>query len=134
MKKSKGVIAMKGAAVRVLDERYLEFIEALRSLGELGSIIRLIADLSKAGRDSCEDADAGGGPIRPEMNRDIHAFWMMGWIEVREITRKSKYGPKRDYRLKVCLEKIASHFEEERMHRSALADEAFRVHKVPVTA
>ncbi|MDM7911960.1 MAG: hypothetical protein QUS09_02585 [Methanotrichaceae archaeon] len=125
---------MKGAAVRVLDERYLGFIEALRSLGELGSITRLIADLSKAGEDSCKDADAGGGPIRPEMNRDIHAFWMMGWIEIREITRKSKYGPKRDFILKVCLDKISDHFEQERTRRSALTGEPFRLQKAVVTA
>ncbi len=123
---------MRGTAVRVLDERYLEFIEALRSLGELGSITRLIADLSMAGEESCEDA--GGGLIRPETNKTIHAFWMMGWIEVREITRKSKYGPKKNYRLKVCLDKISGHFEQERMHRSVLTGEAFRLQKAAVTA
>jgi predicted transcriptional regulator len=123
---------MRGAAVRVLDERYLEFIEALRSLGELGSVTKLIVDLSNAGGESRGEIDSD--PMRPELYRVMHAFWEKGWIEVREIRRKSKYGPKKDYRLKVCLEKIACHFEEERMHRSALAGEAFRVHKVPITA
>jgi len=125
---------MRGTAVRVLDGRYLEFIEALRSLGELGSITRLIADLSRAGEESCGDADPGGGSVRPETNRDIHAFWMMGWIEVREITRNSKYGPKKSYRLKVCLDKISGHFEQERMRRSVLTAEAFRLQKAAVTA
>ncbi len=123
---------MRGAAVRVLDERYLEFIEALRSLGELGSVTRLIVYFSGAGEESRGEMDSD--PMRPELYRVLHAFWEKGWIEVREIRRKSKYGPKKDYRLKVCLEKIASHFEEERMRRSALAGEAFRVHKLPVTA
>lgn len=123
---------MRGTAVRVLDERYLEFIDALRSLGELGSITRLIADLSRAGEGSCEDA--GGGPIRPETNKTLHAFWTMGWIEVREITRKSKYGPKRNYRLKVSLDKISGHFEQERMRRAVLTGEIFRLQKAAVTA
>jgi predicted transcriptional regulator len=125
---------MRGTAVRVLDERYLEFIEALRNLGELSSITRLIADLSRAGGEPCEDA--GGGSIRPEMNKTIHAFWMRGWIEVREITRKSKYGPKKNYRLKVSLDKISGHFEQERMRRSRaiLTGDAFRLLEAAVTA
>ncbi len=124
---------MRGTAIRVLDERYLEFIEALQSLGELGSITRLIADLSRAGEETCDDA-GGGLIIRPEMNKTLHAFWTMGWIEVREITRKSKYGPKRNYRLKVCLDKISDHFEQESMRRAILASEAFRLQKAAVTA
>jgi predicted transcriptional regulator len=123
---------MRGTAVRILDERYLEFIEALRSLGELGSITRLIADLSRAGEEPCDDA--GGGLIRPEMNKTLHAFWTMGWIEVREVTRKGKYGLKRNYRLKVSLDKISGHFEQGRMRQSVLTAEVFRLQKAAVTA
>jgi hypothetical protein len=126
---------MRGTAVRILDDRYLEFLEALRDLGELKGLVRLIADLSGAGEWSCDDSGGGGTVfLRPEMNRAIHTFWMMGWIEVREITRKSKYGLKKNLSLKVCLDKIADHFEQERLRRSVLAAEAFRLHKVPVTA
>jgi predicted transcriptional regulator len=117
---------MRGTAVRVLDDGYLEFLEALRELGELDSLSLLIADFSGAG--------GGTRSVRPEMNRAIHAFWMMGWIEVREITKKGKYGIKKNYRLKVCLDKIAGHFEQERMRRSTLTADAFRLHKMPVTA
>lgn len=125
---------MKGTVVRVLDDRYLEFIEALRDLGELGSLARLITDLSGAGEESCGDAGGGGVPLRPVVHRSMHAFWARGWIEVREVTRKSKYGLKRNYRLKVSLDKIAEHFEQERLRRSALATEAFRLQKAAVTA
>ena len=126
---------MRGTAVRVLDERYLEFLGVLRDLGELDGLVQLIAELSAEGVRSFDDSrGADTGLILPEMNRAVHAFWMMGWIELREITRKSKYGLKTNFSLKVCLDKIADHFEQERLRRSLPAVEAFRPHKVPATA
>ncbi len=127
---------MRGTEVRVLDERYLEFIEVMRSLGELGSLARLIADLSGSSEEPCNDADPGGGldEMRPEIIRAIHFFWKMGWIDVREITRKSKYGQRKNYRVSISLDRISEHFEQERLRRSQIAGEVFRLQKAAVTA
>ncbi len=129
---------MRGTAVRVLDNRYLEFLEALRDLGELGSLARLISGLAGAGEKSYSNADGGMETLAlmPEIGRAIHAFWILGWIEVRETTRKSKYGQKKNYSLKVSLDKIADHFLQEKMHKykSVMAAEAFQAHKAAVMA
>ncbi len=126
---------MKGAAVRVLDDRYLEFIAALQKLGEFRSVARMIVRISGAlGTEEELDEDIAPESLRPEVNRAIHALWKKGWIEVREIRRVSKYGPKKDYRLKVCLDRIENYFEQERISKSVLAGHTFRAHGMAVPA
>lgn len=126
---------MKGAAVRVLDDRYLEFIAALQKLGEFRSVARMIVRISGAlGTEEELDEDIAPESLRPEVNRAIHALWKKGWIEIREIRRVSKYGPKKDYRLKVCLDRIENYFEQERISKSVLARHAFPTHEMAVPA
>ena len=125
---------MKGTATKILDSRYSDFIEALQKLGELKSMARMIARLSYQEDESWQVMEGNLDPGEQDECRMMHAFWQMGWIEVREITNLSKSGLRRKYVLKVCLEEIAGYFKQETLRRSSLAREAVQVQKERVSA
>jgi len=125
---------MKGMATKVLDSGYSDFVEALQKLGELQSLAGMITSLSQRKDEPWQGKDEGLDLEEQDTYRMMHAFWQMGWIEVREITRKRKSGPRKNYALKVCLDEIVGYFEQERLRRSPLAKEAFQMHKVQVPA
>jgi predicted transcriptional regulator len=113
-----GVVAMRVSNARILDNKYMEFIEALQSMGELQNIKRLIADLS----DAYMRMDGAGCEFREiESGSAIHTSWENGWIEVCEVKRQSKGTPRRTYTLRINLEKISCYFGQERIHRAVLA-------------
>lgn len=112
---------MRVSAIRILDDRFMEFIEALQSLGELQNVIKLIAHLSSADEPP-EDVDLDLREV--EASTTMRALWENGWIEVREVKRQSKGILRRAYMLRINLEKIARYFEQEKVQRSILAREA----------
>lgn len=112
---------MRVSAIRILDDGFMEFIEVLQSLGELQSVIRLVAHLSSADEPP-EDADLDLREI--EASTAMRALWENGWIEVREVKRQSKGILRRAYTIRMNLEKIARYFEQEKAQRSILTREA----------
>lgn len=113
---------MRVSAVRILDDGFIEFIEALQCLGELQNIIKLVAHLSSADEPP-GDVDLDLQEI--EASAVMRALWENGWIEVREVKRQSKGVLRKAYMLRMNLERIARYFEQERVQRSILAREAF---------
>jgi predicted transcriptional regulator len=113
-----GVVAMRVSNARILDDKYMEFIEVLQSLGELQNIKRLLADLS----DAYIRMDGVGRNLREiESGAAIHTLWENGWIEVCEVNRQSKGTPRRKYTLRINLEKISCYFRQERIHGAVLS-------------
>jgi predicted transcriptional regulator len=128
-----GVQAMKGRA-RVLDSRYLEFIEYLKDLGEQQNVTRMIHRLSKQEYDAVETVRVGLD-IDMEMSdadKMIYSFWQKGWIEIREMENKGRNGYSKEYTLKVCLGRIVDYFAQERRERSARAESSFSMQRIQV--
>jgi predicted transcriptional regulator len=114
---------MKGRA-RVLDSRYLEFIEYLKILGEQQNVTRMIQRLSDPEYDTVECVRIGLD-IDIEMDdadEMMYSFWQKGWIEIREMENEGRNGRCKEYTLKVRLKKITDYFAQERQDRSARAE------------
>ncbi|MBN1234533.1 MAG: hypothetical protein JW999_00610 [Methanotrichaceae archaeon] len=123
---------------RVLDSRYLEFIEYLQKLVELQSITRMITILSSQ-EDEVEDEawDRSEGVYdqqEREAGKMMYSFWQRGWIEIREIEKKRENGPGKEYVVKVRLKRIVEYFGEEKLTRSARSKYLFTGQKTPVPA
>ena len=124
---------MKGRA-RVLDSRYLEFIEYLKDLGEQQNVTRMIHRLSTPEYDAVEIVRIGLD-IDMEMSdadKMIYSFWQKGWIEIRVIENKGRNGYSKEYTLKVRLGKIVDYFAQERRERSARAKSSFSMQRIQV--
>lgn len=110
---------MRGRA-RVLDSRYMEFIEYLKKFGEQQSIARMIYRLSITEHEAGETTLSDLNMEKSEADKMMYSFWQRGWIQIREIEKKGKNGLEKEYALKVRLEEIVEYFAHERqMARSA---------------
>jgi predicted transcriptional regulator len=127
----KGIQEMKGRA-RVLDSRYLEFIEYLKKLGEQENLMRMIHRLSNPEYDAVETAKTGLVMEMGEADKMIYSFWQKGWIEIREMEKTGKDGLDKEYILKVRLGRIVDYFAQERLERSARAESSFSMPRIPV--
>ncbi|MDD1762034.1 MAG: hypothetical protein LUQ59_07345 [Methanothrix sp.] len=102
---------------RVLDSRYLEFIEYLQKLGELQSITRMIARLCGQ-EDAALKRAARYGQEETEASRMLFLFWQRRWIEVKEIEKKGECGLMREYVITLSLNKIVNYLGEAEMDNS----------------
>jgi predicted transcriptional regulator len=82
---------MKGRA-RVLDSRYMEFIEYLKKFGEHQNVTRMIHRLSNPEYDAVETVNIGLVMEMGGADKMIYSFWQKGWIEIREMEKKRKNG------------------------------------------
>ena len=103
-----GVAAMRGRA-RILDSRYIEFIEYLQKLGELQSITRMITDLSYQENEAWERSEAINKQQEIDASKMMYSFWQRGWIEIREIEKKRENGQVKEYIITVSLKKIVEY-------------------------
>lgn len=122
---------MKGRA-RVLDSRYMEFIEYLEQLGEQQNVTRMIHRLSNPEYDAVESVKTGLVMEMGGEDKMMYSFWQKGWIEIREMETKRKDGRDREYILMVRLGRIVDYFAQERRERSARAESSFSMQRIPV--
>lgn len=121
---------MKGRA-RVLDSRYLEFIEYLKKLGEQQNIVRIIHRLSNQQYEAGGEL-AGFHMEKSDADKMMYSFWQRGWIEIREMEKQGKNGHGKEYTLKVRLDEIVEYLNHEREGRSAGAKISLSKQEVPV--
>ena len=116
---------MRVSAVRTLDDRYMEFINDLQSLGELQNVIRLIAQRSSIAPSNV-DVRSDNTVIdheKLEASTAMRALWENGSIKLHEAKRLRKGTLRSAFKLSINLDKISSYFEQERIQGSNLSSE-----------
>ncbi|MGA9100066.1 MAG: hypothetical protein WB392_14165 [Methanotrichaceae archaeon] len=116
---------MRVSAVRTLDDRYMEFINDLQSLGELQNVIRLISQRSSINLSNVDaPSDNTGIDLEKlEATTAIRALWENGSIKLHEAKRIRKGTLKSAFKLSIDLDKISRYFEQERIQKSNLSSE-----------
>lgn len=117
---------MKDYTVKVLDDRDLEFIEALRSLGVQRNVAALVTYLSNTKEVSSREIEMGTGLRQPEVSIGMRYLRQNGWIEERDVKGEGKGRPMKVYTLKVSIDDIIKHFEDQKLKESAKAMESIR--------
>jgi predicted transcriptional regulator len=111
---------MRVSAGRTLDDRYMEFINDLKSLGELQNVISLIVQRSSTDLSNVDvpsnDTDLDLRNL--EASTAMRELWENGSIELLKAKRFRKGTLKRAFKLNINLEKISRHFEQERISKS----------------
>ena len=120
------VIAMMDSVVKILDERDLEFIQTLRNLDVPKKLAAAIAFLGNVAEATSREIELGANLRQPDVSKAMKALQDLGWLEVRKIQATESGRPRMIYALKVTMEEIVKHFEEEKLHESAQDMEAIQ--------
>jgi predicted transcriptional regulator len=120
------VTIMRESTVRILDDKDMEFVETLRSLGVPRNVATLITFLANVEEASSREIEMGSDLRQPEVSIAMRTLRENNWIEEKEIKREGKGRPMKVYALHATIDDIIKHFEEEKMHESAQAMESIQ--------
>ncbi len=117
---------MRESTVKILDDKDMEFVETLRSLGVPRNVATLITFLANVDEASSREIEMGSDLRQPEVSIAMRTLRDNSWIEEREIKREGKGRPMKVYSLRASIDDIIKHFEEEKLHESAQAMESIQ--------
>jgi predicted transcriptional regulator len=120
------VTIMKESTVKILDDKDMEFVETLRSLGVPRNVATLITFLANVDEASSREIEMGSDLRQPEVSIAMRTLRDNQWIEEKEIKREGKGRPMKVYSLSAGIDEIIRHFEEEKLHESAQAMESIQ--------
>jgi predicted transcriptional regulator len=106
---------MKETFVLRFDEKDIEVVETLRSLGVPRKVSNMIAYLASGVEASSREIERGSDLRQPEVSIALRTLREHDWIE-EKICRSDGTGrPMKVYRLKTPIEEILRYYEEEKM-------------------
>jgi predicted transcriptional regulator len=117
---------MKHTAIKVLDDKDLEFIEALRNLKVPRNVATLITFLANASEATSREVEMGTNLRQPEVSIAMRTLRQNKWVEEREIKAEGKGRPMKVYKLGVPIDSIIQHYEEESNRESTRAMESIQ--------
>ena len=120
------VTIMRESTVKILDDKDMEFVETLRSLGVPRNVATLITFLANVDEASSREIEMGSDLRQPEVSIAMRTLRDNNWIEEKEIKREGKGRPMKVYSLKAGIDEVIKHFEEEKLHESAQAMESIQ--------
>jgi predicted transcriptional regulator len=125
MNKSRGII-IKETAVKILDDKDLEFIDALRNLKVPRNVATLITYLANANESTSREIEVGTSMRQPEVSIAMRTLCNNNWVEESDIKAAGKGRPMKFYKLTVPLDKIIQNYEEESNRESAKTMQAIQ--------
>ncbi|MCX6670091.1 MAG: ArsR family transcriptional regulator [Methanothrix sp.] len=117
---------MRESTVKILDDKDMEFVETLRSLGVPRNVATLITFLANVDEASSREIEMGSDLRQPEVSIAMRTLRDNQWIEEKEIKREGKGRPMKVYSLRASIDNIIKHFEDEKLHESAQAMESIQ--------
>jgi predicted transcriptional regulator len=110
---------MKASMVKTLDDRDREFAETLQKLGVQPNVAAMITYLMNVDKATSREIEIGTDLRQPEVSICAMTLRHNGWLKESEIKRGGKGRPLKVYKLKVSIDDIINHLEEERIQESS---------------
>ena len=123
--KERGII-IKQTSVKELDEKDLEFVDALRSINVPRNVAALITYLANANEATSREIEMGTNLRQPEVSIGMRTLRNNNWIEERDVKVDGKGRPMKIYKLGVPIEEIIKHYEEEKNSEAARSMQAIQ--------
>jgi predicted transcriptional regulator len=123
--KERGII-IKHSVVKMLDEKDLEFVDALRSLNVPRNVAMLITYLSNVDEATSREIEIGSNLRQPEVSIAMRTLRQNNWIEERDVKIDGKGRPMRIYKLGVPIGEIIKYYEEEKNSEAARTMQAIQ--------
>lgn len=125
MYKSGGII-IKQSAVKVLDDRDLEFIEALRSLKVPRGVAALITYLANVDEATSREIERGTDLRQPEVSIAMRTLRQNNWVTERDVETEGRGRPMKIYKLSISIEEIIKHYEDVKKSESTQTMESIQ--------
>ena len=126
MSKAKEGNIIRNVIIKVADEKDLEFVQGLESLGMNRNVAGLITYLKEVKEGSSRDIETATGLRQPEVSIAMRTMRQNNWIEERDVKVGGKGRPMKIYKLGVPIEEIIKHCEEMKNSESAQAMESIQ--------
>ena len=117
---------MRESTVKILDDKDMEFVEALRSLSVSRNVATLITFLANVDEASSREIEMGSDLRQPEVSIAMRSLRGNNWIEEREIKREGKGRPMKVYSLRASIDEIIKFYEQQKLNESAQAMESIQ--------
>jgi predicted transcriptional regulator len=116
-----GGVTIIEAAVKVLDEKDQELVEALEAVGIRRNVATIIVYLKDLDEATSRDIEKGSGLRQPEVSIAMRTLREKGWIGERDVKGTGKGRPMKFYKLAASVDDIIGHYEEEKRKESSQA-------------
>jgi predicted transcriptional regulator len=117
---------MKETFVMRFDDKDIEVVETLRSLGVPRKVSNMLAYLANGAEATSRDIERGSDLRQPEVSIALRTLRKHNWIE-EKISRSDGTGrPMKVYRLKTPIEDILRFYEQEKMQEANKAMESIQ--------
>ncbi|MGB7571707.1 MAG: ArsR family transcriptional regulator [Methanothrix sp.] len=119
--KNKEKIAMKESFVMRFDEKDIEVVETLKSLGVPRKVSNMIAYLASGNAATSREIERGSDLRQPEVSIALRTLRKNNWVEERMSKSDGTGRPMKVYRLKAPIEEILAFYEQEKLKEATQA-------------
>ena len=112
---------IRNVIIKVADEKDLEFVQGLESLGMNRNVAGLITYLKEVKEGSSRDIETATGLRQPEVSIAMRTLRQNNWVTERDVKTEGKGRPMKIYKLGVPIEEIIKHCEEVKNSESTQA-------------
>ncbi len=117
---------MKESFVMRFDEKDIEVVETLKSLGVPRKVSNMIAFLANGNEATSREIERGSDLRQPEVSIALRTLRKNNWIEERMIRSDGTGRPMKVYRLKAPIQEILKYYEQEKMNEANQAMESIQ--------
>ncbi len=117
---------MKESFVMRFDEKDIEAVETLKSLGVPRKVSNMIAFLANGNEATSREIERGSDLRQPEVSIALRTLRKNNWIEEKMIRSDGTGRPMKVYRLKAPIQEILKYYEQEKMNEANQAMESIQ--------
>jgi predicted transcriptional regulator len=121
LSKAKEGNIIRNVIIKIADEKDLEFVQGMESLGMNRNVAGLITYLKEVKEGSSRDIETATGLRQPEVSIAMRTLRQNNWVTERDVKTEGKGRPMKIYKLSVHIEEIIKHYEEVKNSESAQA-------------
>ena len=109
-----------------MDEKDLEFVEALRSINVPRNVATMITYLANTDGVTSREIEMGTDLRQPEVSIGMRTLRQNNWVEEHDVKVGGKGRPMKVYKLGVPIEEIIKHYEEQKNSEATQAMESIQ--------
>jgi len=117
---------IRDVTIKIADEKDLEFMKGLQSLGINRNVASVITYLKDVKEGSSRDIEVATGMRQPEVSIAAQTLRERGWITERNVKLESKGRPMTFYALRSTIDEIIKHYETEKTEEFAQTMETIK--------
>jgi predicted transcriptional regulator len=112
---------MKESLVMRFDEKDIEVVETLKSLGVPRKVSNMIAYLASGTEATSREIERGSDLRQPEVSIALRTLRKNNWVEEKMSRSDGTGRPMKVYRLKAHIEDILQYYEHEKLNEATRA-------------